>query len=500
MMQIFWLKKMYGNMNDLFSKQVASAMERAAYNELLERNDRNEYNSVFAVFSDSSETSKPSDKLKSANKKFFYKKMGSYLMDADSIDEKIFKRIEDSVPVDMITSISINKKGDNIRTIDLHSVDSRLKEHSLNVEIKLMKMDLKLYDSLFTAYLSESGIDLPHRISILTKGQPGGKISPNDNLNTVRVKESPGFDASGAILSFDMFLGKSAPDLCRIDIKNPNTLFLKTMRWIILSSLLIMILLSGSFIYLLLTLFKQKNIEEIRLDFTHNITHELKTPIAVANAANDVLSDFNETDDPLKRKEFHNVIRNELRNLSDMVERILTLATEEKENYSLTYESINIMDMLESLMEREKIRAYVPVAFSISVFPEDMCIYADRFHLYNALGNVIDNAIKYSYGNAAVEIRARANGKNVRISIEDHGCGMAQREAERIFDKYYRIPTGAVQNVKGFGLGLYYVKIIVEKHGGRVKVYSKEGKGSRFVIILPKYKSQTNGKSQITSC
>ncbi|MBP3454706.1 MAG: HAMP domain-containing histidine kinase [Alistipes sp.] len=270
-----------------------------------------------------------------------------------------------------------------------------------------------------------------------------------------------------------------------VEIANPNKRFLKEMRWLIISAAVIVLLIAAVCFYLQYALFRQKSLARIKADFTHNITHELKTPIAVAYAANDALSNFNADDDPDKRKRYLSVVGNQLSLLSAMVERILTMSIEERDDFRLSPSECDAEEMFSQQREQFLLKAGKPTTITIGVMPQPLRFRADRLHLGNIIGNLIDNAIKYSGDSVDISLSASLDGRWVVISVEDNGIGIPQSSIGHIFDKFYRVPTGERHDVKGFGLGLYYVKLIVGKHGGTISVRSRVGKGTTFTIKLP---------------
>ena len=280
-----------------------------------------------------------------------------------------------------------------------------------------------------------------------------------------------------------MFTSRVTTDdklLFRVKIENPHRELLRELFGIILTSVLMLLVVAFVVIYLLRTLFRQKTLEEMRMDFTHNITHELKTPIAVAYAANDALENFGAADDGARR-----AIRSQLTALSEMVERILTMSREEREDFTLRRERILLAGMLGALAEKFRMQAAKPARVTVDVSPEGLTAFADRFHLSHALDNLVDNALKYSGEEVHIRISAGRDGGRVVLRVADDGIGIPRAAQAHIFDKFYRVPTGDIHNVKGFGLGLYYVGLIAAKHGGSVAVESTEGRGTTFTLIIP---------------
>ena len=249
----------------------------------------------------------------------------------------------------------------------------------------------------------------------------------------------------------------------------------------LISSFLLLLLIICAFIYLLRTILKQKTVEELKTDFTNNMTHELKTPISVSYAAVDALLNFS---DPVneKQKKYLTIVKDQLIHLTGLVEQILTLAVENRSTFRLRPETISLNELVNSLIEQYKLKASKPVEFTYSI-PEDIELVADRTHLYNMLSNLIDNAIKYADKEPCrIEATARQDDHETTISITDNGPGISEANQRQIFDKFFRVPSGNIHNVKGYGLGLYYVKDMMGKHGGTARVESVPGKGSTFTL------------------
>lgn len=261
----------------------------------------------------------------------------------------------------------------------------------------------------------------------------------------------------------------------------PHAEFRREMSGLILSSVAIVLLMAGLFYYLMRTWFRQKSLEEMRRDLTQNITHELKTPISVALAANDALRNFDADSDPVRRARYLDMVRAQLHELHAMVERILHFSVEERECYRK--EKIRFCALVEKILRRQEVGER-PVMFQ-NLVPEELTLSADSFHLQNILQTLIDNSLKYSEREVRIEIAARATASGVEIEVRDNGHGMEAKHLNRIFEKFYRIPTGDVQNVRGFGLGLYYARRVVEGHGGRIRAISKLGVGTIIQITLP---------------
>ena len=265
-----------------------------------------------------------------------------------------------------------------------------------------------------------------------------------------------------------------------VSIETPFKVFLGRMWGLIASSVAIIILLAGVLIYLVRTMFRQKTLEEMRRDFTHNITHELKTPISVAVTATDALRNFSADADPDRRSRYLEIVETQLTQLSTMVEHILSVSVEGRE-YKYNPTVVYLQDVISQLTQGAGTNTAV---FNIYC-AEDIKIMADEFHIKNLLATVIDNAVKYST-DPIVDIRVSGESGNVTIEIEDNGCGIAKEHLSHVFEKFYRVPTGDIHTVRGYGLGLYYAKQVAELHKGTISMNSRVGKGTTVTIKLPR--------------
>lgn len=278
------------------------------------------------------------------------------------------------------------------------------------------------------------------------------------------------------------------PIILRLRVDNPHSAIISNMRLTLIMQLLSIIVLSITFIYLLRTLFRAKNLEQIRRDLTHNITHELKTPIAAAYAATDALRTSTRiAEDRELRNEYLDMSLTSLKRLRDMVEEILRSSTEEFERRELNLEKCNIRDITNEVcntlalkFKERKIEWQINIEASTEVV-------ADRLYLLSAISALADNAIKYCTKSPIVTISSSNDNDTTTIIVKDNASGIPHSERRRIFDKFYRISQGNRHDTKGYGLGLYYVKNIVERHGGSITLRSVVDKGSEFEIKLPRY-------------
>jgi len=249
---------------------------------------------------------------------------------------------------------------------------------------------------------------------------------------------------------------------------------------------IIILIVTGFFGYSLYVIMHQKRLADVKNDFINNMTHELKTPISTISISSEVLLKDGICNDPQRVNQYARIIYNENKRLENQVERVLQIATLDKEEISLKKTNIHIHDLLESCVSNFR----VPIeanggSLSLELNAATDEIEADKVHLTNIFYNLLDNARKYSEGPAELIVRTESDANGVRIKIIDHGIGIAKDALKNIFEKFYRVPTGNVHNVKGFGLGLYYVKVMTEQHGGTISVKSHPGKGSEFELYFP---------------
>ncbi len=213
------------------------------------------------------------------------------------------------------------------------------------------------------------------------------------------------------------------------------------------------------------------------------MTHELKTPIATVTAAVEALQHFGALTDPKKTQTYLTISQNNLQRLSDMVEKVLNLAVDEKRELVLRPEPINLHDLVQELIASHQVKTPKPVTFQVDI-PTDTLVTVDSIHVGNALNNLIDNAINYSGDQVTVRLTFQCSGQGWQLAVADDGIGIPKTYQSAIFDRFFRVPTGDLHPVKGFGLGLAYVRQVVERHGGRIQVASEPGEGSEFRLTF----------------
>lgn len=230
---------------------------------------------------------------------------------------------------------------------------------------------------------------------------------------------------------------------------------------------------------------KQKKLDAMKNDFINNVTHELKTPIATITFATANIENEQVLQNPEAIKQFTKVIKEENKRLNLQVEKVLQAAIIDKKALELKKENVNMHLLINQLADAYELKIAEKGKISRRLNAAKAEVIGDSFHLSNTISNLLDNAIKYSPEAIEITILTESNDKYLKISILDKGLGISREQQKMIFERFYRVPTGNIHNVKGFGLGLSYVKEIVEKHKGKIFVESKLGKGSTFTIELP---------------
>jgi two-component system, OmpR family, phosphate regulon sensor histidine kinase PhoR len=251
-------------------------------------------------------------------------------------------------------------------------------------------------------------------------------------------------------------------------------------------SSVVLLLVIVFFAYTLFVILKQKRLSEIQKDFINNMTHEFKTPIATIAVSAEVLKNPDILKQPERLLNYTTIIENENKRLKKHVERVLQMARLDKEDLGLKKESVNLHEVIEEVVAGMRVTLQEKQGrVDLQLEAAQSLITADRHHLMNVIYNLLDNAIKYCKDKPFIVIRTRQEGKGITLEVEDNGIGVSQEHQKRIFQKFFRVPTGNVHDVKGFGLGLNYVKQIVEAHRGRVTLESVAGNGCTFKVFMP---------------
>ena len=346
--------------------------------------------------------------------------------------------------------------------------DKPLKER---INFKLLDQDLK-------AELMNNGINIPYHFTVST--QDGRE-----------VYRCPDYSDEGEEFTYSQVLFRNDPQskmgVVKIHFPDMNAYIFSSVRFMIPSIIFTLVLLV-TFIFTIVIIFRSKRYSEIKNDFINNMTHELKTPIASISLAAQMLNDKSVTKSETMMTHLGGVINDESRRLRFLVEKVLQMSMYDRKKAVLKKREIDINEMVEGIGNSFTLRVeHTGGNVYTDIEAVDSKIYVDEMHFQNVIFNLLDNAVKYKKPDLPLNVYLKTwnEGKKVCISIKDTGLGIKKDNLKKIFDKFYRVHTGNVHDVKGFGLGLAYVKKMVDLHDGEIYVDSEYGNGTTFTIKLP---------------
>ena len=329
--------------------------------------------------------------------------------------------------------------------------------------------DLRITDSIFSERLADRQI-YPDFAAIEIVDGRDSLLLGNDKLK----------DGTGG--GYDVFRLCFNPDngwIYRASVTPLTRHIISQMRGVIVTLFLLMAAMACAFRYLMHTVSQLRTIEEMKDDFVGNMTHELKTPIAIAYSANDALLNYDTSNDQEKKVAYLSIAMKQLRLLGELVENILAVSMERRKSMTLRPEKIDLAKLAREIAADQRMRGEKDITIEVEA-QENVTATADRGHLSNVLNNLIDNAIKYS--NDPVDIRIKITSDSIEVA--DNGIGIPSRSVPYVFDKFYRVAHGNRQDVRGYGIGLYYVRQVLGKMGWSIAVRSEEGVGSVFTIRM----------------
>ena len=425
-----------------------------------------------------------------------FKKLKNFIKkDTDSIQQKLeFTSISmtsddeiDAVETDSLVR-NLNSNLENRRAKNLFTYKNR------NSKIRYFSGQkasdsLRLTKNLKPIFLSITSTEIQYnQLDSLIKNQLKNKKIPIEYIIN-HLKKDTIFYSSKEVLTSKELINNIASkstylkrdEELKLLFNNPNFEALKRSSTGILLSLLLSLIIISCLFYLLKIIRQQKELATIKNDLISNITHEFKTPIATISTAIEAIENFNVLDDKIKTKKYLSMSSIQLKKLHQMVEKLLETATLDSEKLLIKKETIDIVELTEKLVNKHQLLSNKKeLIFSTNLQPIYICV--DAFHFENAISNLIDNAVKY--GGNQIEININSILKSTEITIADDGNGVEKNQQEKIFDKFYRITKGNTHDVKGFGIGLYYCKKIIEKHTGTISLSSDKNE-TIFKINIP---------------
>lgn len=353
-------------------------------------------------------------------------------------------------------------------------------------KVNKIKVERQL-DSLMNIELNALDPNLNFRYEILDY--------PADTFNAF-IKDGPKIKMAGSHIKKKLFPSSTNPHNLHllVNIVDPMKVVLGQMKFILLLSIIFLSIIIYSFIYTVNTLVRQGKLSQMKSDFINNMTHELKTPITTISLATEALLDRSIEMSPEKVNNMSRLISKENNRLKSQVERVLQMERLDRKKIKLDLIDVKLNEFLEEILKNVSIQVESKggqIAWTLKASEDDITI--DELHIGNVIYNLIDNAIKYSKERIDIYVNTYCSKEHVYIDIEDKGIGIPKELLPRIFERFYRVPTGNLHDVKGFGLGLSYVKEMMNLHRGDITVVSKVNKGSTFTLIFP-HKNNTNDK------
>lgn len=360
------------------------------------------------------------------------------------------------------------------RMTNLSKVYEKLLRHESRkkgrIAHRLMKKDL---DSLIEFELVTKGIDIPFQYAVVENSELAMK---SDDWTEVQEQHK------AALFPGDFFGNR----LLMVSFPRKANYLLSSMWFTLMISLLFTLAMIFTFSKTLSYSIRQKRISDIKTDFINNMTHEFKTPIATINLAIDAMSNDKIIVNPDKIRHYSTIIKQENNRMNMQVESVLRMALMDKKELELSYENVLIDDVLRDCANHIKLQLDSRGGKITQYFDDgNTMIMADKNHLANTIINILDNSMKYSIGAPEINMVTELTKNEIIVIISDKGIGMTKEEQKKIFDRFFRVGSGNIHNVKGHGLGLSYVHGIIDAHGGRIEVESEKNKGSKFYIYLP---------------
>ena len=343
------------------------------------------------------------------------------------------------------------------------------------------EFDTDFLDKMIKLNLSQMNLDLKYEFLIYNNEENRIELTSSNNTNVLKSEFK--------INLFQNDLMDSNLDLY-LYFPNQRQFIQENNFFNMIFSIIFLMVIGLCFYYVILKVFELKKLSEIKNEFIDNMTHELKTPISTISLASEALLD-KEIKNNTSKENYIKIINDENKRLGVQVEKVLSIAKTEKDNYKIKFKKLNIHSIIEDSVDINKFKIKKREGvINQNLNAEKHFIYGNYDHLLNVFNNLLDNANKYSFENPIINISSKNSNDSIEIVISDEGIGIRKSNIEKVFDKFYREPQGNIHNVKGFGLGLSYVKNILMKHKASIKLKSKVNQGTKFFINFKLY----NGK------
>jgi len=402
----------------------------------------------------------------------------------DHLGDTVIFVTSDSLPInitdpdnvrDLISQKEINQKFKGInKIVFLQNIVEKMVNSNISIEDRL---DKSILDSLLQIECTDKGISLDYEFAV--RNSEYNYVIKSDNFT--RTTNQNIFQA--LLFPNDVL---ASPSLLMIYFPDASGYLYKSMGFITIYTIFLTVFIVVIFSITIYFIFRQKMVSEIKADFINNMTHELKTPISTISLASQMLKDDGLEKDATMMKNISGIIDEESKRLGYQVEKVLQMSLFDSGNIEYKLLAVNINELIQGVVNKLLIQVKKENGNIETILnAEKSRIKVDNLHFTNVIYNLLDNAIKYCKDQPEITVSTKDGSRGIIIDIIDKGIGLAKDAQKKIFDKFYRVPTGNLHDVKGFGLGLSYVKKVIEEHNGSITVYSELNKGAHFQIIIP---------------
>lgn len=415
----------------------------------------------------------------------------------EKLSTQTIEIIEDTI---LVISYEGKKKKDTIKIkvpeeeLKLKKIKKSYREQEILVQKVMNKMFLeevsfekriaqKDFEKILRMNLIDRGVDLKYEYAVM-----------EDNLSEIYITKNFSKKTNHYIYRTSLLSDKLHDQNTYLYIYFPGQkkLVKGSIGVLSSSSIILTLVIIVIFAMTLFVIYRQKRLSEIKNDFVNNMTHELKTPISTISLASQMLNDKSLALEKKNTENISRIIQTESKRLGYQVEKVLQMAVFDQGHLVLKKSEVDMHDLISTVVQNFKLQLENNKGqLNCDLDAGEMAVNGDKVHLTNVVSNLFDNAVKYSPELPVVEVRTFTEGDRFGFSIKDNGIGISKENQKKIFDKFFRVSTGNVHDVQGFGLGLSYVKLIVEQHGGSIRCSSELGSGTQFDVLLPIYKENT---------
>jgi two-component system phosphate regulon sensor histidine kinase PhoR len=341
------------------------------------------------------------------------------------------------------------------------------------------RLDTVVVDSLLTASFASAGITLPYSYAVISTTDDSIRLA-SATLDRESVRTS---DLKTRLFPSDLF---SVPAELAVVFPDRASFVSRQLLPMTAATTIFMVIIAICFVYSIVTIMRQRRFAQLTVDFINNMTHEFKTPLATVGLACDALARPDVAAQADQVDKYQSMIRDENRRMRSNVDKILQMAVLEEGDYELTISEVDVHNMISSVVRGFALQVeHRGGSISLKLGAVNPLVTADPMHLTNIIANLLDNAAKYSTDAPQVSVTTANDGRKLKITVADHGIGIPERDLPHLFDKYYRVRTGNVHDVKGFGIGLSYVKLMTSAMGGTIDIASKQGEGTTATLTIP---------------